>query len=150
MCEEKLSLIDRKHFAAKLFSHVSSYDAMIARNLGAGIGLNEFSIDGAFHSSSLRYGENPQQQATWYRSRSQLNGLHCAQVIQGKPLSYNNLWIWMRLVPQLWSLTSPLVSVKHLNPCGVAVAQDIDTACELSLLADPKSVFGGIIALNKR
>jgi phosphoribosylaminoimidazolecarboxamide formyltransferase/IMP cyclohydrolase len=99
---------------------------------------------------SLRYGENPAQKAAWFRTRGAKSGLHQAQILQGKELSYNNLL-------DLESATSTVrefrdvaacVAVKHNSPCGVGTDVAPDIALQKALSADPQSVFGGIIAVN--
>lgn len=138
----------RRSLAAKAFAHVSSYDAMIATYLGADIGYPEWSLGGSLHSP-LRYGENPQQQAAWYRTRGAKHGLHTTEIIQGKALSYNNLLDLDAAMQTVRLFTEPAcVAVKHNNPCGVAVAPTCADAVTLALGSDPVSVFGGIIACN--
>ncbi len=104
----------------------------------------------------LRYGENPQQKATVYgfpglREHRELavpaRGL---QQIQGKPLSYNNYLD----ADAAWNLVREFdepacVILKHQNPCGSAVAEDITAAYDRAFACDPKSAFGGIIACNR-
>lgn len=136
---------DRRRLAAKVFHHVSDYDNCIAHFLEQGESSITFS--GQLHST-LRYGENPQQKALWYKSES--NGWHQAQILQGKELSYNNLLDLESAVQALRLFSKPTaVAVKHNNPCGIASDDDMDTAVEKALSADPISVFGGIVALNR-
>ncbi len=143
--EKALPVEKRKKLAAKVFRHVSDYDNAIASYLqdGAVDGLS-----GTVHKA-LRYGENPAQKAWWYQSESQ--GIHQAEILQGKELSYNNLLDLDAAITtlRLFSEGPTVISVKHNNPCGVAVAESIEQALEKSLAADPVSVFGGIIALNQ-
>ena len=97
---------------------------------------------------SLRYGENPQQKAWWAQTSEW--GLHQARILQGKELSYNNILDLDAAVSALSLFEEPtVVSVKHNNPCGVASHSHIGSALKHSLAADPVSVFGGIIALNR-
>ena len=108
----------------------------------------EYSLSGHFFKK-LRYGENPQQSASWYQNSPK--GLHQAQILQGKALSYNNLLDFETSLQTLKDFPSACaVAVKHNNPCGVAIAQNISSALEKTLKADPLSIFGGIIALNKK
>ena len=109
------------------------------------------------HEPPLRYGENPHQQAALY-SRADAgsdSGIVAARQVQGKTLSYNN-WMdadaaWQAL--QAISATSPeqaaCVIVKHANPCGAALAADIERAYDLAFQGDSTSAFGGIIASNR-
>lgn len=136
---------DRRKLAAKVFNHVSDYDNRIAGYLDSK--NSEKSFAGTMHSS-LRYGENPQQKAQWFKSAS--NGWHQAQILQGKELSYNNLLDLESAVQTLRLFAKPTaVAVKHNNPCGVASDTTIELAVEKALTADPVSVFGGIVAMNK-
>jgi len=97
----------------------------------------------------LRYGENPSQQACWYISKS--SGLHQAEILQGKTLSFNNILDIQSALNTLREFQKPaFVGVKHNNPCGVALAESLETAIEKGLKADPLSIFGGIVALNKK
>ena len=134
----------RRELAGKVFRHVSGYDSKIADYL---TGNNGHGLAGE-PVAQLRYGENPQQDGFWYQSQPQ--GLHSAKILQGKPLSYNNLVDLdgaCRTLAQFSETT--VVSVKHNNPCGIAQGQNIAEATQRSLKADPVSVFGGIIAANR-
>lgn len=143
-----VELADKKKFAAKVFAHVSSYDSLVAAQLGAGWGEN-FSL-GGHKVMDLRYGENPQQSASWYRLLADQKGIHTAEIIQGKTLSYNNLLDLDAASSLVQMFTEPCaVAVKHNNPCGAAISKTIDEAIEKALKADPVSVFGGIIASNR-
>lgn len=138
----------QRHLAAKVFAHVSSYDAMIASELGHSIRAPEWSLGGSF-VQALRYGENPQQEAVWFRRRGARTGLHVAEVLQGKELSYNNLLDLDAAVQCVGDFQAPAaVAVKHNNPCGVAIHSDPRMALSMALNADPVSVFGGIVATN--
>lgn len=146
--KSELTLEDRKALAAKVFRHTSDYDNRIASYLTAGAAQSEVEVGGVLNKE-LRYGENPQQKGLWYQNQSV--GLHGAQILQGKELSYNNLLDLDAAIQalRLFDEQPAVISVKHNNPCGVAVAGTIEAALASSLKADPVSVFGGIIALNK-
>ena len=108
----------------------------------------DYSLSGHFFKK-LRYGENPQQSANWYQNSPK--GLHQAQILQGKALSYNNLLDFETSLQTLKDFPSACaVAVKHNNPCGVATAPSLSSALEKTLKADPLSIFGGVIALNKK
>lgn len=143
----ELSFDQRKHLASKVFSHTASYDALIAEALGT-----TSSLDHALGGSlvqELRYGENPHQKAMWFRKKGESNGLHKAQIIQGKVLSYNNLLDLDAASSLVCEFSEPaVVAVKHNNPCGVGIGETPVEAVEKALGADPVSVFGGIVALN--
>jgi phosphoribosylaminoimidazolecarboxamide formyltransferase / IMP cyclohydrolase len=146
--KNEITLEDRKQLAAKVFAHVSSYDSLVASELGNAWG-SQFSL-GGHKVMELRYGENPHQQAAWYRVLADQKGLHTAEVLQGKVLSYNNLLDLDAASSLVQGFTGPAaVAVKHNNPCGAAVAEQLSLAIEQALKADPVSVFGGIIAVNR-
>jgi phosphoribosylaminoimidazolecarboxamide formyltransferase/IMP cyclohydrolase len=140
---------DRQRLAAKAFAHVSSYDAMISHTLAPGEVFPHFPLGGTL-LQTLRYGENPHQKAFWFKRRGAPGGWHEAKVLQGKELSYNNLLDLESAVGLLRDLDGPsAVAVKHCNPCGAAQAENIETAVQRTLSADPVSVFGGIVAVNQ-
>lgn len=146
--KSELTLKDRQRLAAKVFAHTSSYDAIISRYLGADQTYEEFSLGGQL-VSPLRYGENPQQLAGWYSLASSKSGLHQAEILQGKALSYNNILDLDAACETLREFSEPAcVAVKHNNPCGVAMGSSTFEAVIGSLKADPVSVFGGIVAIN--
>lgn len=134
----------RKRLALKGFAHTAEYDATIAGFLAS----EEVLRLQAYAVQSLRYGENPHQQATlynWSPGEGPLGGT----LLQGRPLSYNNLLdldaAWRAVV----SFEMPtVVIVKHLSPCGIATAPDLAMAFPLALASDPVSAFGGVIATN--
>lgn len=149
--KENLSHDDRKYLAAKVFQKTSSYDQMICNHFFDQLEGSE-ERPKPFHLRTdlvmgLRYGENPQQKARWYKTQDQ--GLHKAEVLQGKALSFNNLLDLNAAVSTVREFQTPTaVSIKHNNPCGVASDADSLIALERSLKADPMSVFGGIVAVN--
>lgn len=139
---------DRKQLASKVFAHVSTYDAMIARELNPVAG-KDFSLGGKL-VEELRYGENPQQKAFWYRTPGTKGGLHETQVLQGKQLSYNNIVDLEAASRTLIEFDGPcMVGVKHANPCGVGVGTTGFDAAKKCVASDPVSIFGGIIAFNQ-
>ncbi|MDZ4662161.1 MAG: bifunctional phosphoribosylaminoimidazolecarboxamide formyltransferase/IMP cyclohydrolase [Pseudomonadota bacterium] len=151
--EAPVNLGDRKKLAAKVFLHISSYDAMISQHLGAGLGENrgdskDFAVACAL-VDKLRYGENPQQKAFWFRLKGSKLGLHEAEILHGKQLSYNNIVDLDSASKTLQEFAEPcVVGVKHSNPCGVAVGVDGLHATARAVRADPISIFGGIVATN--
>jgi phosphoribosylaminoimidazolecarboxamide formyltransferase/IMP cyclohydrolase len=139
--------------AAKVYSHTSRYDDLIARTLSADVeswnGLAGRLV------TELRYGENPHQAARWYRDPLASSGLHEAEILHGKALSYNNLLDLDSAVAAVAEFRRPAaVAVKHNNPCGVGVSDEnseaIVRAVQRALTADPVSVFGGIVAINRQ
>ena len=154
--ENELSDETRRRLARAAFAHTAAYDAAIATwfdetdaaptPLPPTLHLALERVD-----PELRYGENPHQRGARYRSIGQSNWWDTAVQHGGKELSYLNLYdteaAW-RLVHDLGD--EPCVAIiKHANPCGVAVADDITSAYKLAHECDPRSAFGGIVASNR-
>lgn len=152
---DALSIEFRRQLAAKAYAHTSAYDAAITRYLAdpeqADPLGSRFHYAGA-RLESLRYGENPHQQAAFYRDRNvQPGSLACATQHQGKALSYNNIADSDAALECVQQFAEPAcVIVKHANPCGVALDSDIGRAYDRAFSTDPTSAFGGIIAFNQR
>ncbi|MDE2383676.1 MAG: bifunctional phosphoribosylaminoimidazolecarboxamide formyltransferase/IMP cyclohydrolase [Alphaproteobacteria bacterium] len=147
-------LATRKRLAAKAFARTASYDAAIANwfNRTNSIESPSFFAIGGKLQQSLRYGENPHQKASVYRTGDQRTGLIDAMQLQGKELSYNNFNDADAAVEALREFPAgqpACVIVKHANPCGVAVAASLAEAYHQALICDQTSAFGGIIALNQ-
>ena len=106
-------------------------------------------MNGLEFKQSLRYGENPHQEAAWYSFPNE--GLSAAIQLQGKELSYNNLIDLEAAISTVQEFTGEpaVVVIKHTNPCGVAISSDIYSALIRALDGDRISSFGGIIALNR-
>jgi len=143
----------RQRLATKAFRHTAAYDALIADYLGQQIGetFPEQLTVTYEKVQDLRYGENPHQQAAFYKTPL-YHGMTLANAKQlhGKELSYNNIQDTNAALEALSELTEPAaVVVKHMNPCGVAVGQTISQAFSRAHAADPVSIFGGIVALNR-
>lgn len=146
--KNEMTQADRRRLASKVFQHTSSYDDLIAKTL-ATEDEKPTTLAGRL-VAELRYGENPHQKAWWYRNPESSYGLHEAKILHGKPLSYNNILDLDAAVGAVTEWREPAcVAVKHNNPCGVGVAESISDAVARSIQADPVSVFGGIIALNR-
>jgi phosphoribosylaminoimidazolecarboxamide formyltransferase / IMP cyclohydrolase len=149
-----ISLATRSRLATKAFAHTAGYDAAIASYLSDGEVLSvQYRRELA-----LRYGENPHQQAAFYREVKNPLGmtrgrplLAGAQVLQGKVLSYNNLLDLDAALGCCLEFSEPTaVVVKHTNPCGVASdPTGVASAYEKARACDPVSAFGGIVALNR-
>jgi len=141
----------RRALAAKAFARCASYDTLISSWLTGATGENpwpSYLLDSQL-AQTLRYGENPHQAAALYKRLDAKGGLANAAVLQGKELSYNNLADADAALECVKQFHQPAcVIVKHANPCGVAVAQDIFAAYDLAYATDPTSAFGGIIAFN--
>ncbi len=151
------TLEERRRFASKAFAVSSHYDSAIFSWFGndnhdmARISLNDGKV--------LRYGENPHQEAVFYHYKNSDTKVTLAgsQVLQGKELSYNNLLdadaAWKSVSDAYHSVThlesrEAVAVVKHLNPCGLAVAPTQMEALELAWAGDPVSAFGGIICFS--
>ena len=149
-----LALEDRRRLAAKAYAHTASYDTAITRYLSASLEddiLGERFLYSGGISEKLRYGENPHQEAAFYVDQQAAAGsLATAKQLQGKALSYNNIADSDAALECVKQFANPAcVIVKHANPCGVAVADDILGAYEKAFMTDPTSAFGGIIAFNR-
>jgi phosphoribosylaminoimidazolecarboxamide formyltransferase / IMP cyclohydrolase len=143
--------------AVAAFNRISNYDAAISDYLSA---LQDDGSRSQFPSQAngrfvkvqdLRYGENPHQQAAFYRDLYPAPGsLAVAQQLQGKELSYNNIADADAAWECVKSFETPAcVIVKHANPCGVAIGKDPLESYSKAFQTDPTSAFGGIIALNR-
>ena len=156
--DHSISLPTRRRYAAKAYACTASYDSAIANfldRMGTGTqSATEFPelLTLNFRKRlDLRYGENPHQQGAFYVERDARGAaMGTAQLLQGKPLSYNNVADGDTAFECVRQFDVPAcVIVKHANPCGVAVASDILTAYEHAYRTDPTSAYGGIIAFNR-
>ncbi len=144
----------RRRLAAKAYAHTASYDTAITKYLSQSLGDdplgNRFLHAGSL-VEKLRYGENPHQDAAFYLDQVQDQGaLATAKQLQGKALSYNNIADSDAALDCVKQFQEPAcVIVKHANPCGVAIADDILEAYQRAFTTDPTSAFGGIIAFNR-
>ncbi|MCF3942998.1 bifunctional phosphoribosylaminoimidazolecarboxamide formyltransferase/IMP cyclohydrolase [Oceanobacillus alkalisoli] len=143
----------RQHLAAKVFRHTANYDAMIAGYFAGETG-EEFpeTYTVTYEKvQDLRYGENPHQKAAFYRAPLAKGiSLAGAKQLHGKELSYNNIQdanAALEIIGEYENAAA--VAVKHMNPCGIGVAANLHDAYELAYDADPISIFGGIVALNR-
>ena len=143
----------RRALAAKVFRHTAAYDSIIANYMTELVGIEtpeKLTVTYELEQS-LRYGENPHQKASFYRKPlgSKFSIANATQ-LHGKELSYNNINDADAALQIVKEFTEPAaVAVKHMNPCGVGTGKDIVAAYEKAFEADPLSIFGGIIALNR-
>lgn len=153
-----LSPTFRMACARQAFWHTAGYDQAIAQYLTAqdstdtAADLPERWTLSATQRQSLRYGENPHQPAIWYQVGTTPTGWAGANLLQGKPLSYNNLVdleAARRIIAEFPAAVPAAAVLKHTNPCGVAIAATLATAYENAFNADNVSAFGGIVALNQ-
>ncbi|HSS12149.1 MAG TPA: bifunctional phosphoribosylaminoimidazolecarboxamide formyltransferase/IMP cyclohydrolase, partial [Acidimicrobiales bacterium] len=158
--EGELSFTTRRRLARAAFAHTAAYDAAIATwfdSLGGKQGGENVPLPPSIHlamekAQPLRYGENPHQQGARYREVGRHSWWDDVVQYGGIELSYLNLYdadaAW-RLVHQLADLgAAAAVVVKHANPCGAAVADEVLTAYDRAFDCDPMSAFGGIVALS--
>ena len=139
----------RRALAAKALRLTAYYDATIASYLDFEPFPEQLTL--TYHKvQTLRYGENPHQAAALYRdTASEPLGLIGADVLHGKPLSYNNIQDAEAALAMVHEYEQPcVVAVKHMNPCGIACDANLLTAWQKAYQADPVSIFGGIVALN--
>lgn len=147
----------RYELARKAFAHTARYDAVISNYLGARDHLGEqFDFPATFsmqfsHKQDMRYGENPHQKAAFYVEHDVHEpSTATALQLQGKELSYNNIGDTDAALECVKQFEGPAcVIVKHANPCGVAVGDDLMAAYDRAYHTDPESAFGGIIAFNR-
>ncbi|HEY6224118.1 MAG TPA: bifunctional phosphoribosylaminoimidazolecarboxamide formyltransferase/IMP cyclohydrolase, partial [Gemmatimonadales bacterium] len=139
----------RRALAAKVFAHTAEYDGAIAAYLSPG--GEELPARLALvldRAQSLRYGENPQQQAALYVTAEP--GMRNLRQLHGKELSFNNLLdvdaAVMAVTP--WSSRTACAIIKHTTPCGIALGRSCADAYARALAADPASAFGSVIAFN--
>ena len=143
----------RKKYAAKAYARTGAYDAAISgwfndetkQTFPPRIAL------GGVLKQTLRYGENPHQEAAFYTNSENRPGIATASQVQGKELSFNNL----NDTDAAFELVAEFVDgpacviVKHANPCGVAVSDNLSDAYARALACDTESAFGGILAFNR-
>ncbi len=137
---------------AKAFTHTAEYDMMIAGFMRPHAGLEEKLLLGYDLVQSLRYGENPHQEAKFFGSEEKVSfSLAHAKQLGGKELSYNNIQdanAALNIVREFGE--QPFcVGLKHMNPCGAGVGKDVVEAWTNAYEADTVSIFGGIVATNQ-
>ncbi|MDR3157124.1 MAG: bifunctional phosphoribosylaminoimidazolecarboxamide formyltransferase/IMP cyclohydrolase [Lactobacillales bacterium] len=143
----------RQKLAAKVFRHTAAYDALIAEYF-TDLVKEEKPEKLTFTyelKQLLRYGENPQQKANFYRdAMSSSFSIASATQLHGKELSYNNIKDADAAIQIIREYEAPtVVALKHMNPCGIGIGETIDEAWEKAYEADPVSIFGGILVLNR-
>ena len=148
---ELVSLERRQELARKAFAHVACYDAAIAQHLGDGAAsLPQELPVGLRKLMDLRYGENPHQRAAFYASVLGSWGVGEARQLYGKEFSYNNILDADAAWRSVLEFEGPAVAVvKHTNPCGLALHDDVAEAYRRAYAGDPVSAFGGIVACNR-
>lgn len=151
--KKNVSYETKYKLALKVFQHTAAYDAMISDYLRKQIGAElPDNLTLTFEKvQELRYGENPHQKASYYREIQPADGsLVKAQQLHGKELSFNNINDTNGALQALKEFAEPaVVAVKHANPCGVGIGEDIFSAYKKAYDCDPTSIFGGIVAANR-
>ncbi|MEQ6897123.1 bifunctional phosphoribosylaminoimidazolecarboxamide formyltransferase/IMP cyclohydrolase [Microbacterium sp. KR10-403] len=153
------TLGERRELAARAFTHTATYDRAVAtwfseETLAEGVDLPQHLTIKAERLAPLRYGENAHQRAAIY-TRVGGHGIAQADLVQGKPMSYNNYVDADAALRAAFDMVLPAVAIiKHANPCGIAVAAPnaLDPIASAHLRAhecDPLSAFGGVIAANR-
>jgi phosphoribosylaminoimidazolecarboxamide formyltransferase/IMP cyclohydrolase len=145
----------RRRLASEAFAHTAVYDAQVAAWLepvddeGPASFPAELSMAGSL-AQPLRYGENPHQRAAFYRLGPSPAGLGSAHQAQGPELSYNNIQDAAAACELVAEFARPAaVIVKHCNPCGLALADGLADAYRKAYECDPRSAFGGVVAVNR-
>lgn len=150
----QVSLETRQQLAVEAYDHTASYDRMIstylAKQYNSPIASENLHLS-AGNGTTLRYGENPHQAASFFTFKN-AKGLAAIEQLHGKELSYNNIVdleaAW--LIAREFDANEPVVTIiKHTNPCGTAVGNTLKEAYQTALDADPVSAFGSIIAMNQ-
>jgi phosphoribosylaminoimidazolecarboxamide formyltransferase/IMP cyclohydrolase len=158
------TLDQRKRLAARAYAHTAAYDAAVSSWFASVYAPDEVAADSGWPEVTaalwtrrdvLRYGENPHQRAALYvrgedpAGASNGSGIATAEVLHGKAMSYNNYVDADAARRAAFDFAEPCVAImKHANPCGIAVADDLVEAHRLAHECDPASAFGGVIAAN--
>ena len=148
----KMDEATRRRLAAEAFAHTAAYDTWIAaylRQSGGDDFPTELSVAGQL-AQPLKYGENEHQRAAFYRLGPDPGGIGGAVQVQGGAPGFNNLQDASAAFQLVMDYERPAVAiVKHMNPCGLAVADDTATAYRMAYECDRVSAFGGIVAANR-
>ena len=147
------TLEERRRLAMEVFRTTAEYDVAIATWLGEQQGAGKEWKAAIFHrTASLRYGENPHQEADVYTNVASWiePGIAQAVKLHGKEMSFNNYTDADAAVRSAYDHSEPCVAIiKHANPCGIAVGATIEAAYQKAHACDPTSAFGGVVATNR-
>lgn len=147
-----ISQAQRQKFAVAAFAHTATYDSIVARWFARNDSPDAPNWVGATYNKlqDLRYGENPHQKAALYVGQTSEPGVAKAKIIQGKLMSYNNFVDADSARRAAYDHPEPCVAIiKHANPCGIAIADELATAFDKALATDEVSAFGGVVASNR-
>ena len=141
----------RLQLSAKAYTHTAEYDMCIATYMRKQAELNEKLFASFDLVQTLRYGENPHQDAKFYAAAESVPySLATAKQLNGKEMSYNNIQDANAALNIVREFSEPFcVGLKHMNPCGAAIGKDVKEAWEKAYEADKVSIFGGIVAVNR-
>ncbi|MDO5067354.1 MAG: bifunctional phosphoribosylaminoimidazolecarboxamide formyltransferase/IMP cyclohydrolase [Propionibacteriaceae bacterium] len=156
LVEGGFTLQQRRDLATQAFRHTASYDVMVASWLGGTVATGakdafpEWLGATWVKQQDLRYGENSHQAAALYTYPPGPAGIAQAELLHGKPMSYNNYTDGEAAHRAAHDFEAPAVAIiKHANPCGIAVGADIAEAHRKAHACDPVSAFGGVVATNR-
>jgi len=142
----------RRRLAAEAYAHTAAYDSWIAAFMRVSDDKGfppELSFAGQL-AEALKYGENEHQRAAFYRFGPHPGGIGGAEQLQGKEPGFNNIQDAAAALSLVSDFDRPAAAIiKHMNPCGLAVAQDIATAYRMAYECDKVSAFGGVVAVNR-
>lgn len=141
----------RKKLAGKVFNLMSAYDAAVSNFLLGENSYPEYLSLSYKKKMDLRYGENPHQSAAYYVSCVENGAMKDFKILNGKELSYNN----MKDLDIAWKVVGEFeetvcCALKHNSPCGVAAGSDVLDAYQKAFECDPMSIFGGVVAVNRK
>ncbi len=151
----RISAATNRRLAQKAFALTARYDGAIADYLALAAHDKSFGPTARLVGTKLqdlRYGENPHQRAAFYRDATPVDepSVTSARQLQGKELSFNNLVDANAALELVKEFRFPAaVAIKHMNPCGVAIAPELVDAFTKARASDPVSIFGGIVAVNR-
>lgn len=150
------TLAERRELAATAFRHTASYDVAVAGWMTEHVAEQPADgfpnwLGGTWQKqATLRYGENAHQAAALYSDSQMPPGITQAELLHGKPMSYNNYTDGDAALRAAFDFDQPCVAIiKHANPCGIAVGEDVAQAHRRAHACDPVSAFGGVIAANR-
>jgi phosphoribosylaminoimidazolecarboxamide formyltransferase / IMP cyclohydrolase len=152
------TLEERRRLAARAYAHTAAYDAAVASWFASVYAPDAVADETGWpdvvaglwsRREVLRYGENPHQRAALYAGAARAAGIAGAQQLHGKAMSYNNYVDAAAAWRAAFDFTEPCVAIiKHSNPCGIAIGDDLAAAHRKAHACDPVSAFGGVIAAN--
>jgi phosphoribosylaminoimidazolecarboxamide formyltransferase/IMP cyclohydrolase len=158
MAEGGFTVEQRRALAAEAFARTAAYDIAVASWFASAYAPDEIARDSGWpqvagslwqRADVLRYGENPHQRAALYTRSGTGDGIASAELLHGKAMSYNNYVDADAARRAAFDFAEPCVAIiKHSNPCGIAVGENLAEAHARAHACDPTSAFGGVIAAN--